>query len=112
MEVFAPIKSLGKSSLQGWALRLTIESMQNIIYQINAQSFEPSNPLKLKNRIEFETVWMDTTCLKANIHHPVDWLLLRDGTLTLIKAIKFIRKHGLKHHMQNPKNFLTAINHF
>jgi hypothetical protein len=50
---------------------------------------------------------MDTTCLKANIHHPVDWLLLRDGTRTLIKAIKLIRKHGLKHRMQNPDSFLT-----
>jgi len=111
MEVFGPIKSPGKSSLQDWALRLPIESMQNIIDQITAQSLEPGNPLELKNRIELETVWMDTTCLKANIHHPVDWLLLRDGTRTLIKAIKLIRKHGLKHRMQNPESFLTSINH-
>ena len=111
MEVFGPIKSPGKSSLQDWALRLPVELMQSMIDQITAQSLEPGNPLEPNNRIELETVWMDTTCLEANIHHPVDWLLLRDGTRTLVKAINLIRKHGLKHRMQNPEHFLTAINH-
>ena len=42
---------------------------------------------------------IDTTCLQANIHFPVDWLLLRDVSITLLKAIKLIRKEGLFNRM-------------
>ena len=42
---------------------------------------------------------IDTTCLEANIHFPVDWLLLRDVSITLLKAIKLIRKEGLLNRM-------------
>lgn len=42
--------------------------------------------LPLKNQIELDTVWLDSTALKVNIHFPVDWVLLRDATRTLMKA--------------------------
>ena len=35
-------------------------------------------------------------CLKADIHFPVDWVLLRDGVRTLMKATLLIRKAGLR----------------
>ncbi len=57
-----------------------------------------------------EAVWIDSTCIKANIHFPVDWVLLRDAVRTLVKAILVIRKHGLKIRMLEPTTFLTAIN--
>ena len=38
---------------------------------------------------------MDTTCLEANVHHPVDWLLLKDIGVTLLKAVGLIRREGL-----------------
>ena len=28
--------------------------------------------------LDFSEVYADSTCIKANIHHPVDWLLFRD----------------------------------
>ena len=34
------------------------------------------------------------TCLEANIHFPVDWVLLKDVALTLLKALQLIRKEG------------------
>ncbi len=34
---------------------------------------------------------VDSTCLEANIHFPVDWALLGDVTRTLLKAVKLIR---------------------
>jgi hypothetical protein len=52
----------------------------------------------------------DTTCLKANIHFPTDWVLMRDGVRTLMKAVSLIRRHGLKHRMEEPETFLCEIN--
>ena len=54
---------------------------------------------------------VDTTCLEADIHFPVDWVLLRDGAKTLLKATKLIRAAGLRERMpQEPEAFATAMN--
>lgn len=71
---------------------------------------EVGQVLGLKNEIELSTVWMDSTALKANIHFPVDWVLLRDATVTLMKATDLIRRHGIKHRMAEPKGFIKAMN--
>jgi IS5 family transposase len=66
--------------------------------------------LHLPAAVDLETVFLDTTCLEANIHYPVDWVLFRDATRTLIKAMQLIRAQGLKHRMPTPESFLTRIN--
>ena len=66
--------------------------------------------LRLVNDLELDTVWMDTTCVEANVHYPIDWVLLRDATRTLMKATALIRRHGLKHRMQEPGCFLREMN--
>jgi len=66
--------------------------------------------LPLAEAVDLESAFLDTTCLSANIHYPVDWVLLRDATRTLIKAMQLIRDRGLKHRMEEPKSFLTRIN--
>jgi len=53
---------------------------------------------------------MDSTCVKTNIHFPVDWVLLCDAVRTLMKATRLIRAHGLKQRMEPPEQFLTAMN--
>jgi hypothetical protein len=55
---------------------------------------------------------MDSTCVKANIHFPVDWVLLRDATRSLLRAIKTIRKQGLKHRMPSPESLLKQMNKY
>lgn len=61
--------------------------------------------------ISFEDIYFDSTCVKANIHFPVDWVLLRDAARTLMKATVLIRKHGLKNRMpQEPLEFLSEMN--
>ncbi len=55
-------------------------------------------------------IFADTTCVKMNIHFPADWLLLRDATRTLIKAIILIRKQGLKHLIRKPEYFMREMN--
>jgi hypothetical protein len=68
------------------------------------------NRLWLANDLELDTVWLDSTCVGANIHFPVDWVLLRDVTRTLMKATALIRRHGLKRRMQEPGHFRRAMN--
>jgi len=65
----------------------------------------------LEKAISFEAIFFDSTCLKAPIHHPVDWVLLRDATRTLMKATARIRKKGLLCRMpQEPLSFLSDMN--
>jgi hypothetical protein len=61
--------------------------------------------------IDFSQSYFDCTCISANIHHPVDWLLLRDSTRTLMKATARIRKSGLCHRMPvEPNLFMSKMN--
>lgn len=57
-----------------------------------------------------DVLLVDSTCLKANIHFPTDWVLLRDGVRTLMKAVKLIRREGLRNRMEEPETFLKQIN--
>lgn len=48
--------------------------------------------------------------MKANIHFPTDWVLLRDGVRTLMKATLLIREAGLRGRMKAPEAILTRLN--
>ena len=39
-----------------------------------------------------QKTFTDSTCVKADIHYPVDWLLLRDASRSLLSAIETIRQ--------------------
>ena len=61
--------------------------------------------------LDFSQCYFDCTCISANIHYPVDWLLLRDATRTLMKATARIRKAGLSHRMGcEPSVFISKMN--
>jgi hypothetical protein len=61
--------------------------------------------------IDFSQCYLDSTCVQANIHFPVDWVLLRDAARTMCKAIKRIRKLGLKNRMPcEPHELLSEMN--
>lgn len=64
----------------------------------------------LETPIDLSEVFFDTTCLKVNIHFPVDWVLLKDGVITLMKAVVLIRNQGLKNRMNDPLKFIRTIN--
>ena len=71
----------------------------------------PSAAFGLPAPISLDNVYFDSTCLKADIHFPTDWVLLRDAARTLMKATVLIRKHGLKKRMpQQPLEFLSEMN--
>jgi len=61
--------------------------------------------------LDFSQCYFDCTCISTNIHHPVDWLLLRDATRTLMKATARIREAGLYHRMPcEPSFFISKMN--
>ncbi len=71
----------------------------------------PSAAFGLPEPVSFVDLFFDSTCLKADIHFPTDWVLLRDAARTLMKATVLIRKHGLKNRMpQEPLEFLGEMN--
>lgn len=53
-------------------------------------------------------IWVDSTCMQLDIHYPKGWVLLRDATRTIMKAIMTIRSHGLKHRIEAPESFIRA----
>jgi hypothetical protein len=71
----------------------------------------PSEAFGLPQPISYNNIYFDSTCLKADIHFPIDWVLLRDAARTLMKATLLIRQHGLKNRMpQEPLEFLSEMN--
>ena len=73
---------------------------------------EAVNILGFEMPSDLSEIWFDSTCLKPNIHFPVDWVLLTNVVRTLMKAVEIIRKHGLKNRMpaDGPAAFLKRIN--
>ncbi len=99
-----------KSTLQrydGWWPQAEI---QQLVQELLALGAAAPQKLALPEAVDLESAFLDTTCLAANIHYPVDWVLLRDATRTLMKAVQLLRAQGLKHRMEPPQVFLTRIN--
>lgn len=99
-----------KSTLQRYDLWWKEAEVRELICKLlSLGSAEPAQ-LQLTEPLDLESAFLDTTCLEANIHYPVDWVLLRDGTRTLMKAVQLIRGQGLKHRMEAPESFMSRIN--
>ena len=104
------IRVPSKSELQRYAGWLPAAQMRSIIDSLLVSGITQQNELGLKEALDLDEYFIDTTALKTNIHFPVDWVLLRDATRTLTKAITLIRAHGLKSRMEPPQEFLRRIN--
>jgi hypothetical protein len=99
-----------KSELQRFAHWLDAAQMRQMIEGLLVAGMDPAGPLDLREPVDLEEYFVDTTALKANVHFPVDWVLLRDATRTLMKAVTLIRREGLKARMEPPAEFLRRIN--
>ena len=104
------IRVPSKSELQRYAHWLPPESMRRVMDGLLQQGVQTPGKLGLGVALDLEDYFVDTTCVKANIHFPVDWVLLRDGVRTLMKATVLIRNQGLKGRMEPPEEFLRRIN--
>lgn len=103
-----------KSTLDRYARWVEEETVRKVVDELNRSAANPGKrgrqPLGLARPLDLDAYFLDTSCVQANIHFPVDWVLLRDAARTLIKAIRVIRKHGLKHRMPEPADLLRQMN--
>jgi hypothetical protein len=104
------IRVPSKSELQRFAHWLPAAEMRPILDGLLRRAVEKPKELGLKVALDLEACFVDSTCLKANIHFPTDWVLLRDGVRTLMKATILIRKAGLRGRMEAPEAFLGRMN--
>ena len=87
-----------------------LREFNTLLVQTLGGQFSES-PLGLETAQDMSVCLIDSTCLEANIHFPVDWVLLRDVSLTLLKAVTLIRKEGLLCRMPDgPEKFIRDMN--
>lgn len=106
------VSTFAKSTSDRFAHFIDAQSLQALnVKLINLLQGDGQSAFGLEQAISFEDIFFDSTCLKAPIHHPVDWVLLRDATRTLMKAVDRIRKKGLLVRMPKaPLLFLSEMN--
>ena len=97
----AGIRWTSKSSLHRGSTLFTDEQLRTLnTLLVECVGSAPSSVmLGLEEPEDLSVCLLDSTCLEANIHFPVDWLLLRDVSTTLLKAIVLIRKESLLNRM-------------
>lgn len=101
------IKVPSKSQLHEYVNRLSCENLKEIHEQFNTQLFKNQNFL---DDLEADDLYLDSTCVKAQMRYPVDWLLIRDGCRTMLKAMKLIRNAEIKCRMPELSGFTTKMN--
>jgi hypothetical protein len=99
-----------KSTLQRYANRWSEKEVRELVEAVLRSGMQQPEKLDLAQALDLESYFLDTTCVAADIHFPVDWVLLRDSTRTLMKGICLIRRHGLKHRMEPPEAFIRRMN--
>lgn len=107
------VRPVSKSTLERFEKLIDVERVSNMIHELNLAVADAAHAEKLLYRqtaLRFDAIFADTTCVKADIHFPVDWVLLRDAARTLVQAIILIREHGLKHRIAHPETFIRSMN--
>jgi len=112
INVFGCCKAVSKSSLERYEKYFPEELIARKIREWLAGLSDTDKAVAsgLHQPIDCKKTFTDSSCVKANIHFPVDWVLLRDAVRSLLLAIKNIRKHGLKQRMIEPSLFLKQMN--
>ncbi|MCP4992078.1 MAG: hypothetical protein GY928_40335, partial [Colwellia sp.] len=106
-------KTPGKSTIQRYEKLWREDEISDLITNLNrslSQEENSENLLFATQPLDFTHFYADTTCIESNIHYPIDWLLLRDATNTLVASIKTIRTQGLFHRIPSPSSFTSEMN--
>jgi len=104
------LRAPAKSTLQRYAFWWDEPTVRQLVYDLIQTGAQHPEKLHLEAALDLDLYFVDTTCLVANIHYPVDWVLLRDATTTLMQAVRLIREQGLKQRMDPPEQFITRMN--
>ena len=102
-----------KSAIDRFEKMFAAEDVAQLIHDLNRLAMdEGASPelLPAGKPLDVREVFADTTCIEADIHFPVDWVLLRDAVRTLTKAVSLIRGRGLVSRMSSPKSFMREMN--
>ena len=87
-----------------------LERLNALLCEVAAND-DLKDDVQLPRAIDASVCLLDSTCLEANIHFPVDWVFLSDVGKTLLKAVTLIRQRGLKHRMpSSPKELARQMN--
>ena len=109
------IKGVSKSVLERASKFYTAEQvrwMGQVFIEMCGEA-DRATELGLAEAQPMETCLVDSTCVEANIHYPVDWVLFRDVSRTLLDAVKLIRAAGLRCRMpMEPEVFAKQMNRF
>lgn len=107
------VRPVSKSTLERFEKLFDADEVAELIHQLNrgvASELGAQALLYEQTALRFDQIFADSTCVKANIHFPVDWVLLRDATRTLVQSIVLIRQQGLRHRIGDPKQFIKKMN--
>ena len=87
LEDFEAIRVPGKSTLQDYAHWLSQAQMEQVLETLTraVADEDRAREIGLESELDTEIAWVDTTCLKACIHFPIDWVLMRDAVRTLVE---------------------------
>lgn len=108
------IRIPGKSTLEVYSKMFDEELFRDLVNVLLMKAreapIEGKQVLNLESPLNLNDYFADSTCVSANVHVPVDWVLLRDACRTFCKALLLIRKEGLKNRMKSPKEFMKKMN--
>lgn len=96
---------LEKSIPEELSRKLNVDFFKDMLDQ------KKCNEIGFEKAFELNDLYADSTCIKANIHYPTDWILIKDMIRTLVKKIRLIRKRDLKIRMlDEPEALFSEIN--
>ena len=103
-------------TLERYEKMVSPEILQALVAHLNhgaalAVNVLGEHALGLQAPVDLGVEYIDATALKARVHYPVDWILLRDAVRTLTLAITQARKRGILSRMPKaPEAYLSAMN--
>ena len=107
------VKWTSKSTLHRASQLFTDEQLRAFNTRLVELAGDQDNCIQLgvEQAEDLSVCLVDSTCLEANIHFPIDWVLLGDVTRTLLKAVKLIRGEGLFNRMPiSPDSLMRRMN--
>lgn len=107
------VRPVSKSTIERFEKMFDADTVAELIHELNLAVADATGAQELLYRetaLRFDAIFADSTCIKANIHFPVDWVLLRDAARTLTGVIAHIRTRGLKHRIGPPEKFIREMN--
>lgn len=107
------VRPVSKSTVERFEKMFDAGEVAQLIHDLNRAVLDQDCAAALLLReepLDIEELFADTTCVEADIHFPVDWVLLRDAVRTLMKAVSLIRAQGLLNRMSPPRQFMRQMN--